>query len=89
MKCDKCLKDFPEREIHEHHIHPRFMDNKNGLGMKINLCEKCHNILHQIIPSIIWKYILDDWKQICIDDVTNFTFKYINKRGENDRLLPT
>jgi len=83
MKCDKCQKDFPEREIHEHHIHPRFMDNKKGLGMKIWLCEKCHNILHQIIPSIIWKYVLDDWKQICKDDVTNFTFKYINKEGKN------
>jgi len=77
MKCQKCKKDFPEREIQEHHIHPRFMDNKKGLGMKVQLCEKCHNILHSIIPSIIWRYVLEDWKNICIDDVISFTKKYI------------
>ena len=62
------------------------MDNKSGKGMKIYLCKKCHNILHLIIPSIIWKYVLDDWKQICKDDVTNFTFKFVNKRGENESI---
>ncbi len=51
MKCDKCNKDFPENEIHEHHIHPKFMNNKKGEGKKAYLCKKCHDILYLIIPS--------------------------------------
>ena len=73
MKCDKCLKDFPEREIHEHHIHPRFMDNKKGSGKKIYLCEKCHNILHLTIPAVLWTFIKEEDKQNAINVVKFFT----------------
>jgi len=75
MICDKCKKDFEEKDIHEHHIHPRFMDNKKGDGMKIYLCEKCHNILHLIIPSIIWRYV--SYKDKAINSVIEFTKGYV------------
>jgi len=71
MICDKCKKDFEEKNIHEHHIHPRFMDNKKGEGMKIYLCERCHHILHLMIPSILWRYIPN--KKECIEAVKIFT----------------
>jgi hypothetical protein len=74
MICQKCKKDFPEKEIHEHHIHPRFMENKKGDGRKIYLCEKCHNILHLLIPTIIWGYIPNNKKDICIKEVINFSY---------------
>jgi hypothetical protein len=76
MQCDKCKRDFEEKEIHEHHIHPRFMDNPRGDGKKIYLCERCHNILHNMIPSILYKFILD--KQRSIWEVINFTERWIN-----------
>ena len=75
MKCEKCKLDFEERQIHEHHIHPRFMDNKKGLGMKIYLCEKCHNILHLLIPTILYRHIL--LKETCVNDVINFTENWV------------
>ncbi len=75
MNCDKCKKDFEEKDIHEHHLHPRFMDNKKGDGMKIYLCEKCHNILHLIIPSIIWRYV--SYKDKAINSVIEFTKGYV------------
>jgi len=83
MRCQKCHKDFEEYEIQEHHVHPRFMDNKKGDGIKIQLCERCHNILHNIIPSILYPYVND--KGLCIRRVINFTEKWIkeddNKTG--------
>ena len=80
MKCQKCDLDFEERLIHEHHKHPRFMNNKKGEGMKIYLCEKCHNILHLLIPKIIWEYLDENQKKDCIDNILNFTKRYLNGR---------
>lgn len=74
MKCDHCKKDFEEKDIHEHHIHPRFMDNKKGNGSKLQLCKKCHDILHLIIPTIIWKFVNNKYK--CLKEVIEYTKKY-------------
>jgi len=73
MKCQKCKENFNEREIHEHHIHPRFMNNKNGFGMKCYLCKKCHDILHLKISSILWRFISDNKKQQAINCVIKYT----------------
>lgn len=54
MKCDKCFKDFEEREIQEHHRHPRFMDNPKGNGMKDYLCKGCHDFLHKLMLKWLW-----------------------------------
>ncbi|RPI76044.1 MAG: hypothetical protein EHM47_00975 [Ignavibacteriales bacterium] len=80
MKCEKCKLDFGEKDIHEHHIHPRFMNNKKGNGKKIYLCEKCHNILHLLIPTIIWKHIEIEDKTQTIDAVLKFTEDWKNGR---------
>jgi len=69
MKCDKCKKDFLDKDLDEHHIHPRFMDNKKGDGMKIYLCKKCHYIIHGFIATIIWKYVPMNLKQKAIKEV--------------------
>ena len=81
MICRHCNKEFQGKEIHEHHIHPRFMDNPKGNGMKIYLCEKCHNILHLIIPKIIWEYVDD--KDTCLNAVIKYTLKYGGKYDKN------
>ena len=79
MICDKCKKEFLEEEIHEHHLHPKFMNNKEGKGRKVQLCPKCHNILHLIIPSIIWKYVKE--KEKCILSLMVFTKNWVKKNG--------
>ena len=79
MICRYCNKDFEEKKVQDHHVHPRFMDNKKGEGMKIPFCDKCHNILHLKIPSIIWRYVSN--KDDCINAVVNFTLKYGGKDG--------
>ena len=84
FKCDKC---GAVGDIEEHHLHPRFMDNKKGDGIKIWLCKKCHLKLHlKIIPSIIFYYVqdkcpFDSWKtkQNCIEYVKKRTKKWIEE----------
>ena len=76
MKCGQCKKEFEEQNIHLHHIHPRFMDNKNGGGMKVNLCEKCHNKLHLIIPTILWGLLDNEKKKVAIKSIKNLSLKY-------------
>jgi len=73
MYCKHCKEFFNEREIQEHHIHPRFMDNPEGVGSKVQLCKKCHDILHNIIPSIIWKYVPKEQRGSCIEEVKAFS----------------
>lgn len=75
MECKICGGKFLENEIELHHIHPRFMDNPKGNGMKFNLCKKCHSILHLQIPKIIWNKIPEDIKPSIIHDVISFTKK--------------
>lgn len=79
MKCSHCQNDFEENLIEEHHLVPRFMDNPKGNGMKMYLCEKCHTILHLMIPKIIWQFV--DEKNDCINSVVKFTLNYCNKNG--------
>ena len=61
MKCDKCGKDFEEKFLDAHHIHPKFMDNKRGNGKKFMLCDfkdrGCHyDIHHKIIIPLLNNY---------------------------------
>lgn len=78
MICMHCGSDFEERDIQLHHVHPKFMDNKAGDGMQINLCEKCHNILHLKIPAIMWRYLNDYQKSMLKDLVISEGKKWGN-----------
>jgi len=78
--CKKCNSNI---EVEEHHVHCKFMDNKKGFGMTIDLCKKCHTILGLIIPSIIWKYVPKKYKLKVIKEVENFTYKYCENNLDN------
>ncbi len=69
MICRKCLKDFKETNIDAHHIHPRFMDNKKGNGMKAYLCKNCHMRLHLYIGNTLWKYVPEILRPKAIKEV--------------------
>lgn len=79
---------YSPNKIEEHHLHPKFMDNYNGHGEVIKITKKHHIIIHNIIPSIIWKYVRYEEKKKCIDEVINFSKKYLesshNKRDDID-----
>ena len=73
MKCQKCYKYFCEEEIDEHHIHPRFMDNRGGGGKKAYLCKKCHQIIHLVIPKLLWDLMDQKQKEKAIEVVKRYT----------------
>ena len=85
MICKKCKKEFEEKEIHEHHNPPKFMFGlgENWQGELIYLCEKHHNILHQLIATWIWFYVNDykicSWKTKinCRNSIFNQTKKWM------------
>jgi hypothetical protein len=60
------------------------MDNPNGEGIKIELCVKCHRILHtNIIPVMLFNHIED--KDSAIRDLKKFTFDWIG--AEEDKII--
>lgn len=78
MKCMHCEEDFEENIIEVHHIHPKFMDNKNGNGMKLNLCHECHMMLHLKIPAMFWRFLDPFQKSLLKDLVINEGKKWGN-----------
>jgi len=62
MKCDKCKEDFPEKEIHEHHILPKGI-RKNNIsikeGGKLQLCKGHHNEIHSLLAIFVKIFTLD------------------------------
>jgi hypothetical protein len=82
-KCDRCGR---EKDIEGHHVHCRFMNNKQGKGKVIDLCkDRCHLPLHIIISSILWKYIKKEDEEKVIRDVENFTENYINNYHKKEK----
>lgn len=69
MKCNHCKKDFKEKDIEEHHIHPKFMDNSKGIGKKVQLCGKCHNTLHGIISKQIFYSLNESQRKKAVEKV--------------------
>lgn len=83
MRCYRCESEIKNEE---HHVHPRFMNNKNGEGIKITLCKDCHTILHRnIIPSFLFNQIEN--KEKAISDLKSFTFRWIGKNTEDKQLI--
>lgn len=84
LKCNKCGETPENKEslIHNNHIVPKFMGGTDKEG-RVPLCKKHHDILHNIIPSIIWKYVPENARADCIKEVVRFTLRYSNmKEGE-------
>lgn len=48
------------------------------------LCKKCHTILHSIIPSIIWKYIPLEERELIKKTVKYWTLHVWLKEVEQD-----
>ena len=86
MRCTSCELNFDEKDIHEHHIHPRFMNNPRGDGKKRLLCKRCHDILHNTVQSILWRHLDDHTKEKAIYSVKVFSERFKNKRYGGDGL---
>ena len=75
LYCKRCGKQESETQIDSHHIIPKSCGGRDS--DRVYLCVKCHNILHNILPSILWKHISD--KSRAINAIKKFTFYYVKK----------
>lgn len=67
-----------EDNLHEHHLIPKFMGGVDFDGRK-RLCEKHHNILQLIIPTILWKYIPYPIKEKVKQEVKEFSLRWLER----------
>lgn len=56
-------------ELESHHIHPRFMNNREDKGQQYNIPKKKHHILHGKIMKWIWEEV--DNKDKAINNIIN------------------
>ena len=63
--------------LESHHIHPKFMDNKNGLGQQYNIPKKQHSIIHGKIMNWVWECIREEDKEKTINNVINKSKKFL------------
>jgi len=84
--CDTCGSCV---SVEEYHIHPRFMNNPTGDGLKAWVCKSCHDIINQtIIPNILWLHIQDYGynfvsyknKKMCIESVKRRTEQWLKEK---------
>ncbi len=63
--------------LEEHHIHPRFMGNKKGLGEKFRITKRRHSIVHGKIMNWLWECVSDEDRQKAIDYVIKESKEYL------------
>ena len=64
--------------LHLHHLIPKFMGGTDKDGRK-RLCEKHHNILHGMIPKIIFQYVPKEKREECKQAVKQFSERWLQK----------
>ena len=94
MICQKCNKDFPEKEIEVSHDVPVYMFEGNDRKERKkqadkygrhNLCVKCHKTYEGYIAGVMVKYLPFTIKEQMIKSAHSFAQTYfIIKRGEED-----
>jgi hypothetical protein len=85
MKCQKCFKEFEDKDIQESHDVPKYMFNgdKNEADKhgRHNLCIKCHDVYEKLAFSVSFNILDELQKEICRNSVELFAKKYF-KDGE-------
>ena len=73
---------FKTIEKESHHIHPKFMDNKEGRGQQFLIDKKIHNILHGKIINWIWEDIPFNLKQKIIKKIISKSKEFLKIKDE-------
>lgn len=64
--CKICGEPEKDKPNHKHHVFPLMLGGKDlnpdGTSNRIVMCNKCHNILHNTYPKIIWDYLHEEDK---------------------------
>ena len=75
----ECRKCGSRKNIHLHHKIPLCIGGKDIDG-RVYLCDKCHHILHNMLPKVIMQHV--EKKEECRLHVLRTTNWFVEK-GEN------
>jgi len=70
IQCQK--KGCPNLEEHLHHYVPKCLGGKDIDG-RVYLCKKHHDILHQMLLNIVFRYLPEEKKEDCKGNIITFS----------------
>jgi len=77
--CRKKGCDITEYEgVELHHIIPKYLGGNDKDG-RVYLCKKHHDILQQIVPSILAKFVSENNKEKCKEIIKDFSLRWFEK----------
>ena len=79
IPCTRCGYDAIQSDLHLHHLVPSTLGGTDLHGRRW-LCKKCHNILHNMLISQVWKFVPDDKKEDARQSLKRFSLWWIGKK---------
>ena len=76
MKCEKCKREFDEKELQLSHDIPKYMGGTDADGRHW-LCKRCHDIYERLIFSLAWKFMPETKKKDVHNSILNFIRKWL------------
>tara|TARA_Y100000310_G_scaffold133975_1_gene132994 strand:+ start:4143 stop:4412 length:270 start_codon:yes stop_codon:yes gene_type:complete len=70
--CGITEQEIGPKELHLHHLIPKSLGGTDKDGRRY-FCKKCHDILHNYLPMIIWKYMEEEQKQKAREEIKRFS----------------
>jgi len=81
MKCQKCFKEFEEKDIQLSHDIPKYMGGTDAEG-RHNLCIKCHDIYERLVFYNAYMCLPVEQMLRCRNKVKEFSIKYFKKEDD-------
>lgn len=90
MICQKCIKEFQEKDIHESHDVPSYIfsgerkirKQKADKYGRHHVCQKCHDIYEKTVFSVMVNQADNETKKRMIKSALKFTKEYFNEDGD-------
>ena len=80
LQCKHCgfqaTTEEEESSIHIHHIIPKSIGGTDIDG-RLALCKKCHDILHNMLPKLMWAFVTD--KENCKNAISGYVLNFYKK----------
>lgn len=77
--CSKCGYSEIQRDIHLHHLVPITLGGTDLHGRKY-LCKRCHDIIHNMIITQVWKFVPISEQENARQNIKGFSLWWIEKR---------
>lgn len=76
--CSKCGYDEKQELLELHHLVPITLGGDDSHGRRW-LCKKCHNILHNMLITCIWKDVPEENKEYSRQRIKAFSLWWIKQ----------